>query len=99
MELTGMVEASLRAKNLLSFFRKSAWPTFHIQHIAAREGATFFLPDTQGAGIHDSVKPLPGDIVIQKRHINSFRETQLLDELKKAAGGEKSGSVKRERRV
>jgi nicotinamidase-related amidase len=85
MELTAMVAASSRAKNLLSFFRESLWPTFHIQHIAAREGATFFLPDTQGAEIHDSVEPLPGEIVIQKHHINSFSETQLLDELKKAA--------------
>ena len=85
MELVGMVEASSKAKDLLSLFRESQWPTFHIQHIAAREGATFFLPDTEGAEIHDSVKPLPGDIVIQKHHINSFRETRLLDELKKAA--------------
>jgi len=85
MELAGMVEASSRAKDLLSLFRERQWPTFHIHHIAAREGATFFLPDTEGAEIHESVKPLPGDIVIQKHHINCFRETQLLDELKKAA--------------
>lgn len=85
MELDGMVEASSKAKDLLSLFRESRWPTFHIQHIATREGGTFFLPDTEGAEIHDSVKPLSGDIVIQKNHINAFRETQLLDALKQAA--------------
>lgn len=83
MELVGMEEASSRARDLLTLFRESQWPTFHIQHIANR-GATFFLPDTEGAEIHDSVKPLPRDIVVKKHHINSFRETQLLDELRQA---------------
>ena len=85
MTLVGMVAASIKAKSLLSFFKARGWPTFHIQHIAVGEGATFFLPDTKGAEIHASVKPLSNDIVIQKHHINSFRETHLLDELKKAA--------------
>jgi len=85
MELSGIKEASTKARDLLTFFRESQWPTFHIQHTAVREGATFFLPDTQGAQIHDSVKPVPTDIVIQKHHINSFRETPLLDMLQKAA--------------
>ncbi len=85
MELAGIKEASSKARDLLTFFRENQWPTFHIQHIAIREGSTFFLPDTNGAEIHDSVKSLPADIVIQKHHINSFRETQLLDELKQAA--------------
>jgi len=85
MELVGMVAASSKAKDLLSFFRESQWPTFHVQHIAVREGSTFFLPDTKGAEIHESVTPLPADIVIQKHHINSFIETQLLHEVKEAA--------------
>jgi nicotinamidase-related amidase len=85
MELTGIEDASSKASDLLTFFRENQWPTFHIQHIAAGEAATFFLPGTEGAEIHNSVKPLPGDMVIQKHHINSFRETPLLDELKQAA--------------
>jgi nicotinamidase-related amidase len=84
MELVGMAEASAKAKYLLSFFRESQWPTFHIQHVAVGERATFFLPDTEGSEIHDSVKPFHNDIIIQKHHINSFRETELLDKLKKA---------------
>ncbi len=85
MELVGIIEASSKARDLLSFFRENQWPTFHIQHIATSERASFFLPNTKGAEIHDSVKPLSTDIVIQKHQINSFRETRLLDELKKAA--------------
>ena len=82
MELVGMETAGKTAGLLLTFFRKNRWPTFHIQHISNREGATFFLPGTKGAEIHDVVKPSSGERVIQKHFPNSFRETPLLDELK-----------------
>ncbi|MGD8469819.1 MAG: cysteine hydrolase family protein [Desulfobacterales bacterium] len=82
MELVGMEAAGEKAGQLLAFFRDNRWPTFHIQHISSDEGATFFLPDTQGAEIHAVVRPRPDDPVIQKRYPNSFRETPLLDTLK-----------------
>ena len=84
MELVGMEAASAKANKLLTFFRDKRWPTFHIQHLSVGEGATFFLPDSKGVEIHDSVKPRPDDFVVQKHYPNSFRETQLLKELKKA---------------
>jgi len=84
MELARMIEASLNAKDLLSLFRKNQWPTFHIQHIAEHEGATFFLPNTEGSELHRSIKPLPEETIIQKKFPNSFRETTLLKELKNA---------------
>ncbi|NNL76609.1 MAG: cysteine hydrolase [Desulfobacterales bacterium] len=84
MELVRMNEASLIAKDLLSLFRKNQWPTFHIQHIAEQEGATFFLPNTEGARLHESIKPLTQETIIQKKFPNSFRETTLLKELKNA---------------
>ena len=54
----------------------------HIQHIGVQEGATFFLPETKGAGIHQSVAPVETEKVITKNFPNSFRETELLDYLK-----------------
>jgi len=81
MELIGMDAAGKKAAQLLTFFRGYRWPTFHIQHISNQEGATFFLPDTEGAEIHAAVKPRPNDPVIQKHYPNSFRETSLLNEL------------------
>jgi nicotinamidase-related amidase len=87
MELSGVVEAGEKAKKSLSFFRERQWPAFHVQHIATGKGATFFVPGTGGAEIHVSVKPRPDDIVIRKHFINSFRETRLLDELRKAGVG------------
>lgn len=84
MELVGMEEAASKARELLQWFRKQGLPTFHIQHTALGKGATFFLPNTPGADIHDSVRPGPGDIVIQKHFPNSFRETDLAKRLKES---------------
>jgi nicotinamidase-related amidase len=87
MELEGSVEASLKAKVLLDLFRAEKLPVVFIQHISAQKGATFFLPDTEGAFIHENVRPLPGETVIRKHYPNSFRETGLLDHLKKEQVG------------
>ena len=84
MELARMNEASSNAKDLLSMFRKNQWPTFHIQHISESEDATFFLPNTNGVELHESIKPLPVETLIQKKFPNSFRDTRLLKELRNA---------------
>ena len=84
MELVGMKEASENAREILLFFREKKWPIFHIQHIAIKDGATFFLPDSQGIDIHKNVTPLPSETVIQKHHPNSFLNTSLHEELLKA---------------
>ena len=81
MELESAEAAAAQARRLLDRFRKQAWPTVHIQHIATRPGSTFFLPDTDGAAIHASIAPLPGETVIVKHFPNSFRETNLLEHL------------------
>lgn len=75
-------KASSNTKLILEKFRKSNLPVVHIQHIANRPGATFFVPDTKGAEIHNDVKPLDTERVIVKHYPNSFRETSLLDYLK-----------------
>ena len=81
MEVVGATAAADRAASLVTAFRHQALPVIHVQHIAARPGATFFLPNTTGAEIHESVRPGPGEVVIQKHFPNSFRETQLLEHL------------------
>ena len=82
MELHGSAEASLRAKAALRHFREKGDPVIHIQHVSARPGAGFFVPETQGVEIHENVKPLAGETVFQKHFPNSFRETPLLEYLK-----------------
>ena len=84
MELVGIDEASLNCNQLLNAFRQKNAPIFHIQHIATREGATFFVPNTVGCEIHESVRPLDNEIVVIKHYPSSFRETELNEILKKS---------------
>ncbi len=84
MELVGSREAAAEAARLLSAVRAKGAPVIHVQHVSLRPGATFFLPDTEGVKIHESVAPAAGETVIEKHFPNAFRETPLLDHLKKA---------------
>lgn len=78
MTLTGSSAASVNAKQVLEIFRNDNLPVIHIQHIAARPTATFFLPGTKGAEIHDSVKPLETENVIVKHYPNSLKDTEVI---------------------
>jgi nicotinamidase-related amidase len=82
MELVGSVEAGAKASQLLGIFREKSLPVIHIQHLATRPGATFFLPDTQGVQINGCVSPNSGETVIQKNFPNCFRGTPLLEHLR-----------------
>ena len=84
MELVGMEQAAHNAGLLLQKFREENFPIIHIQHISKRPGATFFLPNTKGVEIHISVAPQPGEVVVEKYFPNSFRDTDLLNILKKS---------------
>ena len=83
MELVNMENAAENAAILLALFRKKSLPVYYCRHIALREGATFFLPDTEGSEIHQSVWPSQDESVIVKRFPNSFRETVLLSQCHK----------------
>lgn len=83
MEVQGSVQASLRAREVLDFFRKMAMPVIHVRHISVRPGATFFLPGTGGVEIHENVRPLPTEALIEKNYPNSFRDTSLRQILEK----------------
>ena len=82
-ELINPQIASFNAKKILERFREKEIPIFHIQHINLRENATYFLPNTNGVLIHETVKPLENEKVIFKNFPNSFSKTTLLNELKK----------------
>jgi nicotinamidase-related amidase len=82
MTVVGSDNACKNARMILDKFRKDQLPIVHIQHIATRSNATFFLPNTPGAEIHDIVKPMGREKIVVKHYPNSFRETALLDFLK-----------------
>ncbi len=81
MPLFQSEEAVKQAARVLKSFREKQEPVIHIQHIAIRSTATFFLPDTEGVEIHPLVKPESNETVIVKHYPNSFRETELLETL------------------
>ncbi len=81
MELTGSVEAGIRAKALLQGFREKKMPVVHMQHMSLRPGASFFLPKTEGVEIHENVAPNAGETILEKHFPNSFRGTPLVGHL------------------
>lgn len=83
MELVGIEEAAVNAQFLLNKFRTAKLPVIHIQHISASSGATFFLPESYGTNINQKVTPQEDEIVVIKNFPNSFRDTPLLEILKK----------------
>lgn len=83
MEVPGAEAAAGKASSMVATFREKSLPVIHIQHIAARRGATFFLPGTHGAEINASVEPVPGEPLFQKHFPNAFHQTPLLDHLRK----------------
>ena len=77
MELFGMELAAANAGQLIDLFRKNNWPVIFIQHLASNPRASFFIPETPGAEIHESVRPSENEKVIIKNYPNSFRNTEL----------------------
>ena len=76
-ELYESEEAAKQAARVLSSFRESGKPVFHVQHISLRPGAAFFLPDTAGAHIRVDVLPQHNEPVVVKHAPDSFLNTPL----------------------
>ncbi|MDH3762531.1 MAG: cysteine hydrolase [Gammaproteobacteria bacterium] len=84
MALVGMEAAAENCSRLLDSFRASSEALFHIQHLATRPGATFFVPDTPGCEINARVKPRDGETLVVKHFPSAFRETALHQQLQSA---------------
>src|SRR3990170_256737 len=82
MELEGAAAAAAHASSVLKKFREQKMPIFHVQHLSTRPGATFFIPGTAGAEIHQKVTPHEGELVVQKNFPNASRQTSLGEKLK-----------------
>jgi nicotinamidase-related amidase len=82
--LQGPEAAAAQAARLIARFRETGEPLVHLQHVWDAPDAAFMAPGTDGVEIHDSVAPLPREMVIQKHHPNGFLETELDDHLRAA---------------
>lgn len=83
MELSNPEGAAANAAKVLDWFRKNQKENiFHVQHVASDPAMGFFLPDTEGAEIHEAVQPLENESIIIKHFANSFLQTELESQLK-----------------
>ncbi|MGE8511214.1 MAG: cysteine hydrolase family protein [Chryseobacterium culicis] len=82
MMLENAEQAGENTRKVLEYFRKNNLPVIHIQHISTNDGATFFLPDTEGTKINPRVLSHEDEKIIIKHFPNSFRETDLMDYLR-----------------
>ncbi|WP_062106492.1 cysteine hydrolase family protein [Bacillus niameyensis] len=83
MELSNPDKAAANAAKVLAWFRENNKDNiFHVQHIASSPELGFFLPDTEGAEIHETVLPLEDENIIVKNFPNSFLKTDLESKLR-----------------
>lgn len=77
------LDASIKAQIALQTYRERKEAILHVQHISTEPNATYFFPCTKGADFYPSVHPLKNEPVFKKHYPNSFKDTQLLNYLKK----------------
>lgn len=77
------VEACNKTKIVLEAHREHKLPVIHMQQFSTHPNAAHHLPCTKGAEFHDNVAPMKGEAVIKKHYPNSFKDTALLNYLKK----------------
>ncbi len=82
--LADFEKTCINANKVIGKFRKKKDPVFYIQHIKKVPIINKVIPleKMKELQIHESVKPIEGEIVIQKYHVNCYRETILLEKLK-----------------
>ncbi len=74
--------AARMAYMILQCFREHGGHHIHIQHIALKPDAPFFVKGSAGSDIHDSAAHFVGEPIVYKHYPNAFRETNLLEMLK-----------------
>ena len=82
MELVNSNLALREANIAIKIAREKGYKIYFIQHIATKQDASFFLPNSYGVKLHESLD-IQNDTIIQKHYPNSFRKTKLKDELDK----------------
>ncbi len=81
-ELVNPEQSVAQAERALTLFREKDLPIIYIQHINLQEGATFFLPNSDGIKIHEQIYPLAKEKIITKHFTDSFFKTELHEYLK-----------------
>jgi nicotinamidase-related amidase len=75
--LNGIEAAATNARHVLDRFREQANTIVHVRHEFASSEAPFFVPDSEGAKIHETLLPQDGEHQVLKHEVNSFKGTDL----------------------
>ena len=75
--LDGVHDAADNAARLIAAARDRGDLVVHIRHEFTTADAPFFAPGSDGAAIHEKVRPAAEEPVVLKHYANSFRETDL----------------------
>ncbi|MDR1701203.1 MAG: cysteine hydrolase [Sporomusaceae bacterium] len=81
-ELFNPLKALKNIEKALALFRQKNLPVIYVQHLNTKEGATFFLPDTEGVLIHKNITPQDNEVVVTKHAPCGFLGTNLREVLK-----------------
>lgn len=75
--LVDMESAVDNAAKVLKAFQSRGDLIVHVRHHALERDASFFVPGSSGAEIHERVRPAGDDVVLTKSQINVFLDTDL----------------------
>lgn len=81
LPLTGIEAAAANAAKVIAQSREKGISVFHIRHEFVNGETPVFEPGTEGVKIQPAVAPAEGEPVIVKNYVNSFRETDLKQQL------------------
>jgi len=82
MELKAIDEVLIQINKLINYARIREYKIYFIQHFSLKKEAVFFVPNTKGVELHKDLD-IQNDMIIEKNYPNSFRDTNLQNELKK----------------
>ncbi len=74
-------QAEENISDLLSYWRRSGLPVFHVRHLSSNEGSPL-ASGQSGSEIKDAVRPAKGEPVIEKNVNSAFIGTDLETRLK-----------------
>ncbi|PER28114.1 cysteine hydrolase family protein [Bacillus cereus] len=69
-------------KSLVEEWRKRKRPVFHIQHVNKENVQSMFYQHAETVNFKEEVKPLPGEVIIQKSVNSAFIGTNLEEQLR-----------------
>jgi nicotinamidase-related amidase len=87
MELVNPLEAGKKAYSLLQCFREHGGHHVHIQHIALKPDAPFFVRGTEGSDIHDVTAHFEGEPIVYKHYPNSFPRDEFIGDAQRVGCG------------